>query len=56
MHGNDIQECDEHDKRNTAESPCTRALTSAGFSFASAPKMVLHHGITISYLALKRGM
>jgi len=27
MHGNDIQECDEHDKRNTAES--LRGLTSA---------------------------
>ncbi|TGZ54985.1 hypothetical protein DBV15_06776 [Temnothorax longispinosus] len=59
MHGNNIQECDEHDKRNTAESSSpprarTHALTSAGFSFASAPKMERNGYARITYTRCAR--
>lgn len=55
MHGNNIQECDAHDKSNTTESPPARArLQPRDSRFASASKMVLHTDIIISDFAPER--
>ena len=51
MRGNDIQECDEYDKRNAVESPRARAH-KRGILVYECSK----NGITTSYFVLKISM